>query len=155
MIKSRRKTLLIEPHFQTRFMLRLTGVGIVATLLTAAVVYGFLAVADQNSAGEFFYVIQEPGTHPELLSRTQIVLPALVFSLVGNLILTLGFGLYYSQKLAGPLFRLIQDMKRLVSREPLKPHFQLRSADEFQEVGRAFDGLLKMLADKGFLEREK
>lgn len=155
MIKSRRKTLLIEPHFQTRFMIRLTGTVIIATLLTAAVVYGFLAVADQNSAGEFFYVIQEPGTHPELLSRTQIILPALLLSLIGNLVLTLGFGLYYSQKLAGPVHRLILDMRRLVAGEPMKPHFQLRSADEFQEVGRAFDSLLKLLADKGILEREK
>jgi len=153
-MKSRRSTLLVEPNFQSRVMLRLTGWVALSTLLTCAVMYGFLSVADQRSAGEFFYVIQEAGTHPELLSRTEIVLPALVVSLLANLALTLAFALYYSQKLAGPVHRLIRDMGRVTRGEKMNPTFQLRNSDEFQDVGRGFDALLKMLAAKGVLKQK-
>ncbi|MFH1724418.1 MAG: hypothetical protein ABII00_07330 [Elusimicrobiota bacterium] len=154
-MKNRRSKLLIEPRFQRRLMLRLTGWVLLSTILTAGVLYLFLAIADQQAAGEFFYIVQEPGSHPELLSRTQIVLPAMVTALVINLVLTLAFSLYYSQKLAGPIHRIIHDMTKLTEGGKMKAAFRLRGNDEFQDVGKAFDALLKKLAELGFVEKEE
>lgn len=151
--KNRRGRLLIEPHFQQRFMARLAGWSTVSTLVTAGVIYALLAQADQKSSGQFFYVVQEAGAHADPLSRTQIVLPALAVSLVVNLGLTLLFALLYSQRLAGPVYRFKADMEKLVRGEPLKPVFHLRGGDEFQNVAHAFEALLKKLAEKGFLKQ--
>ena len=130
---------------------RLAGWACLSTLVTAAIIYGFLIIADQQAAGEYFYIIQEPGTHPEIMSLREIVLPALVISLFANLLMTLAFSLVYSQRLAGPIHRLITEMTRATRGEKMKPRFHLRGADEFQDVAHAFDGLLKKLSDKGFI----
>jgi nitrogen fixation/metabolism regulation signal transduction histidine kinase len=83
-----------------------------------------------------------------ILNRTEIILPALAISLIINLGLSLSFALVYSQRLAGPVYRLTQDMLKLARGEPMKLHFQLRQTDELQEVAHAFDTLLKSLARK-------
>ncbi|MDE2293190.1 MAG: hypothetical protein KGL53_14000 [Elusimicrobia bacterium] len=150
--KNRRGRLLIEPTFQRHFMLRVAGWTTVSTLVTGAVLYLLLLQADRRSAGEFFYVVQQAGSHAQPLSRTEIVLPALALSLIVNLVLTLAFSLAYSQRLAGPLHRFKTDVQKLERGEPLKAAFHLRGGDEFQDVARAFDGLLRRLAEKGFLK---
>ncbi len=91
-------------------------------------------------------------THPELLSRTQIVLPALGLSLAVNLVLSLVFSLVYSQRLAGPIHRFKTDIEKLEKGEPLKAAFHLRDADEFKDLAHSFDLLLKRLAEKGYLK---
>ncbi|TPW20042.1 MAG: hypothetical protein FD126_2080 [Elusimicrobia bacterium] len=150
--KNRRGKLFIEPVFQKRFLARMAGWTAVSTLVTGGILYVLLAQSDQRSAGEFFYVVQEAGTHPELLSRSQIVLPALGLSLAVNLLLTLVFSLVYSQRLAGPIHRFKTDIEKLEKGEPLKAAFHLRDADEFKDLAHSFDGLLKRLAEKGFLK---
>ena len=72
-------------------------------------------------AGDFFYVAPMSGTHPIWLSLWQIVLPALAVCLPVNMTLTLLFSLYYSQKLAGPLHRLKQDMLKAARGEKNSP----------------------------------
>lgn len=151
--RNRRGKLLIEPHFQQRFMARLAGWTTVSTLVTGGVLYFLLAQSDKQSAGQFFYVVQESGAQADPMSRTQIVLPALAVSLVVNLGLTLLFALMYSQRLAGPVHRIKTDLDRLTREEPMKPNFHLRGGDEFQNVAHAFDALLKKLAEKGFLKQ--
>ena len=151
--KERRGQLFIEPNFQKRFMARLAGLTAVSTLLTGGVLYVLLAQADKRSAGEYFYVVQEAGSHPEVLSQTEIVLPALALSLAVNLTLSLVFALLYSQRLAGPIHRFKMDIEKLEKGAPVKPAFHLRPGDEFQDLGRAFDALLKRLLEKGFLKQ--
>ena len=150
--KNRRGRLLIEPVFQRHFIARMAGWTTVATLLTGAILYVLVAQADQRSTGEFFYVVQEVGSHPEMLSRTQIILPALALSLAVNLALSVLFALFYSQRLAGPIHRFKTDIEKLQNGEPLKAAFHLRGADEFQDLAHAFDGMLKRMAEKGFLK---
>lgn len=151
--KERRGQLFIEPHFQKRFMARLSGFTAISTLLTGGILYILLAQSDQRSSGEFFYVVQEVGSHPEMLSRTAIVLPALALSLAVNLTLSVVFALIYSQRLAGPIHRFKMDIEKLEKGTPVKPTFSLRPGDEFQDLGRAFDALLKRLLEKGFLKQ--
>jgi len=151
MTTNRRKRLLIEPRFQIQMMLRLAGWSALATLITAACLVLFLLVADQRSPGDFFFVRPEAGSHPTLFKRTDIILPAVAVSLAVNLALSLAFALFYSQRLAGPLHRISQDMLRIARGEPVKPIFHLRGSDEMQEVAHAFEALLKVLAEKGLL----
>ena len=152
MTTNRRKRLLIEPKFQIQMMLRLAGWSTLATLITAGCLVLFLLVADQRSPGDFFFVRPEVGSHPTIFKRVDIVLPAVAVSLVVNLTLSLVFALFYSARLAGPLFRLSQDMLRIARGEPVKPIFHLRGSDELQEVAHAFEALLKFLAEKGLLK---
>jgi hypothetical protein len=153
-MKNRRSQLLIEPHFQTRLILRLGGWVLFSTLITALVTYFALAWADAKTAGDFFYVVQETGTHPEIFSRTEIILPALIISLAVNLTLTFLFALLYSQRLAGPIHRLITEMVKIERGEKVKPAFHLRDNDELQDVAMAFDALLKRLDEKGVLKKK-
>ena len=150
--RNRRGKLFIEPGFQNRFLARMAGWTIVSTLVTGGILYVLVAQADRQATGEFFYVVQEAGTHPDIVSRAQIVLPALGLSLVVNLVLSLIFSLVYSQRLAGPIHRFKTDIEKLEKGEPLKAAFHLRDADEFKDMAHSFDLLLKRLAEKGFLK---
>ncbi|MEK7744889.1 MAG: HAMP domain-containing protein [Elusimicrobiota bacterium] len=153
MSSEKRRKLLIEPRFQVQLMLRMAAWAVLATLITGGCILFFLAMADQKAAGDFFFVVPEAGTHPVMFNRVQIVLPALAISLAVNLVLGVFFTLLYSQRLAGPLHRLTQDMLKVARGEPVKLGFHLRDSDELQEVAHAFDSLLKSLAEKGFLKR--
>jgi len=152
MTTNRRKRLLIEPKFQIQMMLRLAGWSTLATLITAGCLVMFLTVADQRSPGDFFFVRPEAGSHPMISKRVDIVLPAVAVSLGVNLVLSLVFALFYSARLAGPIYRLSQDMLRVARGEPIRPTFHLRGGDEMQEVAHAFEALLKFLSEKGLLK---
>lgn len=154
MTDNRRSRLLIEPRFQIQFMLRLAGWVTLATLVTAAVACAALLIVQRKMSGDFFYVTPVDGSHPALLSLSQIIVPALAVALPVNLALTLVFALYYSNKLAGPVHRLHTDMLKLARGEKIKLHFALRDSDEMQEVAHAFDTLLKSLAEKGYAKDE-
>lgn len=145
---NKRRQLLVEPRFQVQFTLRMAGWVTLATCITAAITLAFLAAADRRMAGDFFFIMQEAGTHPVLLNRTEIILPALAVSLAVNLVLSAAFALLYSQRLAGPVYRLSQDMLKLSRGEHPKLPYQLRESDELQEVAHAFDALLKSLEHK-------
>ena len=149
-MKNRRSKLLIEPRFQIQFIIRLSGWVALSTVLTAVLVAFIILAANNKLSGDFFYVTQSAGSHPVWLNLWQILLPALAVCLPINLVLTLIFALYYSQKLAGPVYRLEQDMLKVSRGEKVKLAFALRESDEFQEVAHAFDALLKKLAEKGF-----
>lgn len=149
-MKHKRKKLLIEPRFQIQFILRLAAWVGLATVITAAASYLVLCVVEHRMAGDLFYVTQRSGSHATWLSLTQIVLPVLAISLPINLALTLVFALYYSNRLAGPVHRLVTDMLKVARGEKAKLHFSLRESDELQEVAHAFDTLLKSLAEKGY-----
>lgn len=125
-MKNRRSRLLIEPHFQTRLILRLGAWVLLSTLITAAVTLIFL--------------------------RTRIILPPLLISLAINLALTFIFTLLYSQRLAGPIHRLITEMVKIERGDTVKPLFNLRGSDELQDIAVAFDGMLKRLEAKGALK---
>ena len=143
-MRTPRRRLLVEPRFQVPFLARMAGLVGLSTIMTAALVVALLAGSDPG--GDYFLVRPEEGSHPLLLSRTQIALPAVALSLAVNLALCLVFALYYSQRLAGPLHRLKEDMLRLARGEKLPLHFQLRESDEWQDVAHAFDTLLRALA---------
>ncbi|MFA5138553.1 MAG: HAMP domain-containing protein [Elusimicrobiota bacterium] len=151
---NRRRKLMIEPRFQMQFMLQIAGWVTLATLITAVVACGVLAVMESRMAGDFFYITRAAGAHPRWFSLSQLILPALVISLPINLLLTLVFALYYSNRLAGPLHRLTQDILRLARGEKTRLDFALRDADEMQEVAHAFDALLKTLTEKGYLKEQ-
>ncbi len=151
-MKNRRGRLFIEPHFQTRLILRLGGWVLFSTAVTALVTFGALTWADMKTAGDFFYVIQETGTHPEIFTRTEIILPSLFISLTINLTLTFIFALMYSQRLAGPIHRLITEMIKIERGEKVKTSFHLRDSDELQDVATAFEAMLKRLEEKGALK---
>jgi len=153
-MKNRRSQLLIEPHFQTRLILRLGGWVLLSTLVTALVTFGALTWADSKTAGDFFYVVQETGTHPEIFTRTEIILPSLLISLAINLTLTFIFSLLYSQRLAGPIHRLITEMVKIERGDKIKTSFHLRDSDELQDIATAFDAMLKRLDEKGVLKKK-
>jgi len=152
MTENRRSKLLIEPRFQIQFMLRLAGWVTLATLVTAAVACAVVLFVQSRMSGDFFYVTPVAGSHPALLSLAQIIIPALAISLPINLALTLVFSLFYSNRLAGPIHRLHTDMLKVARGEKVRHQFALRESDEMQEVGHAFDTLLKSLMEKGYVK---
>jgi methyl-accepting chemotaxis protein len=153
-MKNRRSKFLIEPRFQLAFILRMAGWVTLATAITGLVAAIFIATAEQRLAGDIFYVIPETGSHPVWLSLWKLMLPALAIALPINLLLTLIFSLMYSARLAGPIFRLEQDMLKIARGDKVSLNFTLRDSDEMQDVAHAFDALLKSLSDKGYLKNK-
>lgn len=152
MTDNRRSRLLIEPRFQIQFMIRLAAWVALATLVTAAVVCVAVLFVQHRLTGDFFYVTPVSGSHPAILTLAQIIIPAVCISLPINLVITLVFALYYSNRLAGPIHRLHVDMLKVARGEKVRRQFSLRGSDEMQEVAHAFDTLLKGLAEKGYVQ---
>lgn len=148
-MKNRRRKIMISPHFQTQFILRLSGWVMLSTVLTAVIAALTIAVTDERLAGDFFYVQRIAGSSPKWMSLWEILLPALAVALPVNLGLTILFALFYSQRLAGPIHRLHQDMMRAAHGEKIKLPFHLRESDELQDLAHAFDSLLRRMEEKG------
>jgi hypothetical protein len=126
---SRRKKLLILPRVQLAIVLYAIGLSAISMLVPKM----FTEFTISSS-----HHLEKYGLHPDSVVGIQILI---VF------IISIGFGFYLSNIIAGPLFRIHKSMKAALEegrREPV----QLRKFDYFQDIAATFNELLKKLPEK-------
>jgi len=135
----KRKKIFIQPNFQRKFILWVVLVMVLASILSATLLY-FLLTS--------FYASQSQSAHIILLESWQHLGVAIV---IGNLFsLLLGSAivayivLHRSHKIAGPLYRFCRTFEQIGSGD-LNDVMQLRKNDELSEVSSSIqlmiDGL--------------
>ena len=141
-----RKKFWILPAFQSRMLFRFGLVAILASFLTALAAYLILYQQDKTIAGDLFLVTKEFGSDPALLSRRGVALPALLVGAGISLVFALTVGLFYSHRLAGPVYRLRREIEELLH-PPHKP-IKLRTKDELQELAESLNTLSRQIHEE-------
>lgn len=143
---NRRRQYMINQKFQKGLMLKLALL-VVGTILAAhAMTVAYVRLI--NLAGQSGQVapLPAPGT-PVAVSLAQILdfllIPGLITALLAT-IAVLAFGLFYSHRIAGPLFNLKRMMNK-VEGGNLNVTMRIRAADEFHDVESAFNQMVANL----------
>ncbi|MBI4055317.1 MAG: hypothetical protein HY402_04200 [Elusimicrobia bacterium] len=137
----RRRKYWILPDFQGRMIRRWVGLVFLAIVFTNLVTLGFVWYQDLQTRGSFFYVSHELGTDPIIVPRWEIILPSLLVALGIGFLLTVLAGIFYSHRLAGPLYRIHTALQEFAAGKSPGP-IQLRKNDELKELAEDINRLL-------------
>ncbi|MCX5704366.1 MAG: hypothetical protein NT066_07770 [Candidatus Omnitrophica bacterium] len=140
--QNRRRNYFIKKKFQRDFMLKFCGLVIAGSIISGAIIFmmskSTLTTAFENSR----LVIK---------STADFIMPAVCLSSVVVVILvglaTIMITLFTSHKIAGPLYRMEQDVKE-VSRGNLKIRFNLRHSDELKGMAESLEAMARQLQSK-------
>jgi methyl-accepting chemotaxis protein len=141
---NRRKTYLINPRFQWRFIGFMAVVSLLAILLlfVSNILFFQDMAREARSVGlspdnPYFDFLKEQRL---VLSRLYFTVSAVVFALM------MGLGIMYSHRIAGPMYQLNNKMKRIAAGEELTP-IRFRRKDQFQELAENFNAMIEKLKD--------
>lgn len=150
----KRKTYLIQKGFQTKMIFHVVSLVVIGTIITGAIAYGIVAYQQKMAKSELFAVTNTFGDDPKIITRTQVVRPAIISSLVitnlVSIIVVSGLMLFYSHRIAGPVYKIRKAMGQ-VENGQFGSDVNLRIKDEFQELADSFnlmiDGLRKRIME--------
>jgi methyl-accepting chemotaxis protein len=136
-INERRKNYFIRMKFQRAFILKFCLLVAAGTILSGLMVY---RLSTQTVTTTF------ENSRLQIKSTSDFILPALILSscvvIVAIGIATIIVTLITSHRIAGPLYRLEQDMQKVLAGD-LTVKFTLRSHDELQSLGQSLNALLQ------------
>ena len=143
----REKTFLINPTFQIQFMVSLLFISIISiSIIYLANDYFFQTYMKKG------ILLNLPPDHPYfLMIHEQKKFMIKVFVTVGASISSVAiiWGLFYSHKIAGPLFRLQQYFSDAADQQTtLKDKIYFRDNDFFQEVPESINLYIESLKNK-------
>ncbi len=150
--KYRRRQFWINKDFQRRMIGHFILVTIGSIVFSHVITLGFLKIRELfGVAQENMIYLTNALSESVAFTRTIQVLwlPLLLSSIIGSLVV-LVFGLFYSHRLAGPLFNLKRTMGRL-ARGQWNINVGIRKNDEFHDVKESLNDLVVSL--QGRLEK--
>lgn len=147
------KQFLINPKFQYKFMASLTLAAVLSmSVLYAAQTYFFHYFLERAQAAEL------PSNHVffHLLKEQQQIMGQIfmVSTLVVGTILFL-WGLFYSHRIAGPLYRINRDLREAASNRQSLMNIKTRDKDFFPEIPEAINLYCHSHDGWGFVRRNK
>ncbi|MCX8058136.1 MAG: hypothetical protein N3A58_01825 [Spirochaetes bacterium] len=148
---NRRKKFYIDKKFQNRFILSYFEIISFSVLLsiTITILYTFFTTEfGENKYSVLFQKIVKGKA--ELISPISLVLPIVLISSIITLAISFVNALFYSHKMAGPIYRLKKSCQELLEGKK-NVSFKVRKDDEFQELSE----LLQKVSEKYYqLEEE-
>lgn len=131
------KTLLINPKFQYKFMLSLTMAAVLSmSILYAAQTYFFQYFLNRAQTVNlppnhvFYHLLQE---QQHIMNQIFIVSTVLV----GGILFL--WGLFYSHRIAGPLYRINRDLREAAGNGQSITSIKTRDKDFFPEIPEAIN----------------
>ncbi len=138
----KRRIMLVEKPFQLRFVLKMTGLAVLGTGLTA----GLLFVLADREFGRVFF-----SAHYQARSAWEVLLPAVLTSAFAGMLLVAALAavltLYDSHRIGGPLYRFRANLMA-VGRGDLTLVTRLREGDELQSLTGAMNDMTQSLRAK-------
>lgn len=153
----KRKTYVIDKKFQFRFIAAFLVLVIVSLVLFSAGLAGYYYVSyvmGDNIFNEFITIskkVMKENDKGELTSQTEVLPPVnrieviLPPILINNLIILVVvsiIGIFYSHKIAGPVFRIQEDIKRVLNGEK-DIVIKLRKKDKLHELAEQVNKLIE------------
>lgn len=141
----KRKILFINPRFQTRF---------IAFMLS---IFAISAIALYSTVWYFFWRLKDLGVkfnipldHPFFVFITQqqtLMAQIMVITVVVMFVLIIGYGLVFSHRIAGSIYRLNKEMREIQSVDNY-PGLKFRKNDFFPELAKEFTQMIQKFGDK-------
>jgi methyl-accepting chemotaxis protein len=142
--QNRRRTYLINPRFQWRFI----GFMAVVSLLAISILFVSNILFFRNMEHEALSVgLTRDNPYFDFLQEQKSALSMLYFAVSGVVfVLMMGLGILYSHRIAGPLYHLDRKMRRIASGEEPSP-VNFRRRDQFAELAESFNAMIVKLRD--------
>jgi methyl-accepting chemotaxis protein len=137
--RRRRLNFSVKRQMQIRLFIKILGIALIGVGIMAVVFY-FYSDREINSSFRQFHV------HAN--NFLDLLLPAVVSSLVVALIVSIVITLFLPIKIAGPLFRIERDVKEKVNKGDLTVRFKLRKGDELGDLADSLNVCLETLRQK-------
>lgn len=166
MARNKRKQLVVDKGFQFRFVSTFLFSILGALILFSALVgayYWLSSMAGENLFKEFITIdrqviekqtvvedgvekiVEVPSTKTIVgLKRWELVLPAILVNNLVIMIIVSVIGIYYSHRIAGPVYRINEDIKRSLEGES-EVRIKLRGKDGLQELANMVNLLIEQL----------
>lgn len=141
-MRPKRKILYIKKDFQFKFILKFCAVVIIGSIISTLILY----YTSQDTITSTFN-----NSRLALRTTSQVILPAVLYTNLFTLIMvgvaSTFVTLYISHKIAGPLYRLEEDLK-MVSSGDLTKNFRLRDKDQLSDLAGSLNAFIKSLDGK-------
>ncbi len=133
-----RRQFIVKKWFQLKIALLVILVGFVCANLTGTLIYGILrGTLGTRTLLKIF------GVH----NLTDIMLPLILGVQLIGLALVAVIAIYFSHKIAGPIYRLEQ-LSKVIGTGDLSVRVKVRQDDEFQELADEMDHMVASLREK-------
>jgi len=140
----KRRIMIVDPEFQHRFIRRtvmLAVLIVVASLSLLAISYYLNLDIQSVVIQPLPLAISEPaGGVEEPETILSILVPVVVVCVVITLVVTFLFGIVISHRMAGPLFRICEELKEM-AKGNLSGEMHLRKKDDFKSLARSVNSL--------------
>ena len=131
----KRKNYFIDREFQTKFILKFCLINIAASVLTGALIY-FLNNQSKTVAFEDLKVVVKSTSDFLFPIMTQVLVIVAAFAAITTTIIVL----FTSHRIAGPLYHLTMDFKRLKDKDLSQP-IKIRDHDQLQRLATECEAL--------------
>ena len=140
--ENRRKNYYIKKEFQRSFILKFCLLVLIGSSLSGVIIY-LMSKATVTTSFENLHLV--------IRSTADYILPAVFLSSVVVIIVTgaatIFITLFTSHKIAGPLYRIEQDIREVASGN-LEQEFNLRQGDEIRPIAKGLSIMVHFLRDE-------
>lgn len=145
----RRKKYLIEKKFQINFIIDFIKVMVIFLVFTGAlfIIYYYFKYQHGEALFNEYLLEVKKGEPVRVINPFEIVLPVIIISVLLTSIFTIIYGLLYSHKIAGPIYRIKRTIDT-ISKGRLDFNVKLRNKDKFREVAGFLNILISSLNTK-------
>jgi methyl-accepting chemotaxis protein len=142
-----RRQFMVLPAFQWNMIRQWVLLVLLSSVATQLVTMGYVWYQDQKRPGQYMYVSpdQENGSiivNPTTVELHHIVLPSMLIAVVLGCALSILAGIFYSHRLAGPLYHIQKTLREAQEGKRVAP-IVLRKHDEFKELAEQINHLLR------------
>ncbi len=157
-----RKNYIIDKQLQFKFIATFLILIIVSLMLfsTGFAVFYYMKYKMGDKVYSEFILIQEQGTSidadgneitisddPYYVNRFELIVPPILFNNLIMLIVVSIIGIFYSHKIAGPAYRIQEDIKRVLGGEK-DVVIRLRKKDKLKELADKVNKLIEEYSKK-------
>jgi len=151
---NKRKVVLLDKEFQLQFIGKFILMIFAINLVIAVCLYGFYYFKYKAGGISLTRFIVEMGNYADnekgmyMTDRFELILVPMAVTFLAFILLSFIFGIVYSHKLAGPVYRLEKSLIQIIEGER-DFEVRLRKGDQFQKFEILLNKLIKKLNDEG------
>jgi nitrogen fixation/metabolism regulation signal transduction histidine kinase len=136
--KRKKLNLSVKKEFQKWLLIRILGTVLLSSVVAAAILYFY----SSREIGESFYE-----AHIKIRRVSDLLLPVILAGSFVSLLSGAMLALFLPQKIAGPVFRIEEDLKE-IQEGNLEKEIRLRQEDPLKELAQAINQTIAFLRAK-------
>jgi len=138
MRKRKKLNLKVKEQFQKWLLVRILGTVVLSSLVAAIILYLY----SSQEIGESFYE-----AHIKIRRVSDLLIPVILAGSFVSLLSGTLVALFLPQKIAGPIFRIEEDLKEIQAGN-LKKEIRLREGDPLKGLARTINTTISFLSSK-------